>query len=59
MAFKAMAWYLKLPKEHVQSVSGHSVRVEATQDLLALNWRPSCAEAARRRYGCRCATASI
>lgn len=37
LAFKAVARYLKLPAEDVESVSGHSVRVGATQDLLALN----------------------
>jgi hypothetical protein len=37
LAFKAVARCLKLPPEEIQSVSGHSVRVGATQDLLALN----------------------
>jgi integrase len=37
LAFKAVARYLKLPAEDIDSVSGHSVRVGATQDLLALN----------------------
>jgi site-specific recombinase XerD len=37
LAFKAVARYLKLPPEDIQSISGHSVRVGATQDLLALN----------------------
>ena len=36
-AFKAVARYLKFPGEDIESVSGHSVRVGATQDLLALN----------------------
>jgi integrase len=36
-AFKAVARFLKLPAEDVEGVSGHSVRVGATQDLLALN----------------------
>jgi integrase len=36
-AFKAVARYLKLPTDDIESVSGHSVRVGATQDLLALN----------------------
>ena len=36
-AFKAVARFLKLPDEDIQGVSGHSVRVGATQDLLALN----------------------
>ena len=36
-AFKTVARYLKLPAEDVVAVSGHSVRVGATQDLLALN----------------------
>jgi integrase len=36
-AFKAVARYLNLPAEDVEGVSGHSVRVGATQDLLALN----------------------
>jgi site-specific recombinase XerD len=37
LAFKAVARYLKLPAEDIASISGHSVRVGATQDLLALN----------------------
>jgi site-specific recombinase XerD len=37
LAFKAVARYLKLPAEDIDCVSGHSVRVGATQDLLALN----------------------
>ena len=37
LAFKAVARYLELPAEDIHSVSGHSVRVGATQDLLALN----------------------
>lgn len=36
-AFKAVARYIKLPADDIESVSGHSVRVGATQDLLALN----------------------
>lgn len=36
-AFKAVAKYLKMPPDEVENVSGHSVRVGATQDLLALN----------------------
>jgi integrase len=36
-AFKAVARWIKLPDEEVEQVSGHSVRVGATQDLLALN----------------------
>ena len=36
-AFKAVARYLKLPAEQIEGVSGHSVRVGATQDLLSLN----------------------
>jgi len=36
-AFKAVARWIKLPDEDVEQVSGHSVRVGATQDLLALN----------------------
>jgi len=36
-AFKAVARYLKLPAEDIEGISGHSVRVGATQDLLALN----------------------
>jgi hypothetical protein len=37
LAFKAVARYLKVSAEDIQSVSGHSVRAGATQDLLALN----------------------
>ncbi len=36
-AFKAVARFLNLPAEDVDGISGHSVRVGATQDLLALN----------------------
>jgi integrase len=36
-AFKAVARFLKLPAEDIDGISGHSVRVGATQDLLALN----------------------
>ncbi len=36
-AFKAVAKYPKMPTQEVERVSGHSVRVGATQDLLALN----------------------
>lgn len=36
-AFKAVARFLKLPAEDIEGISGHSVRVGATQDLLALN----------------------
>jgi integrase len=36
-AFKAVAKFLKMPADQVEQVSGHSVRVGATQDLLALN----------------------
>jgi site-specific recombinase XerD len=36
-AFKAVAKWIRMPEEEVDQVSGHSVRVGATQDLLALN----------------------
>jgi integrase len=36
-AFKAVAKFLKMPVDEVEQVSGHSIRVGATQDLLALN----------------------
>jgi hypothetical protein len=36
-AFKAVAKFLNMPAEDIEHVSGHSVRVGATQDLLALN----------------------
>ena len=36
-AFKAVAKFLNMPADEVEQVSGHSVRVGATQDLLALN----------------------
>jgi integrase len=36
-AFKAVAKWIKMPEEEIEQVSGHSVRVGATQDLLALN----------------------
>jgi integrase len=36
-AFKRVAKWIKMPEEEVAEVSGHSIRVGATQDLLALN----------------------
>jgi integrase len=36
-AFKRVAAWIKMPAEEVAQVSGHSIRVGATQDLLALN----------------------
>jgi integrase len=36
-AFKRVAKWIKMPTEEVAQVSGHSIRVGATQDLLALN----------------------
>jgi hypothetical protein len=36
-AFKRVARWIGLPAEQVAAVSGHSIRVGATQDLLALN----------------------
>ena len=36
-AFKAVARYLELPAEAIEGGSGHSVRVGATQDVLALS----------------------
>jgi integrase/recombinase XerD len=36
-AFKRVADWIKMPAEEVAQVSGHSIRVGATQDLLALN----------------------
>lgn len=36
-AFKRVARWIKLPEEEVRQVSGHSIRVGATQDLLTLN----------------------
>jgi integrase len=36
-AFKRVAEWIKMPAEEVGQVSGHSIRVGATQDLLALN----------------------
>jgi integrase len=35
--FKRVGRWIKLPEEEVAKVSGHSIRVGATQDLLALN----------------------
>jgi hypothetical protein len=35
--FKSVARHIKMPAEEIQAISGHSVRVGATQDLLALN----------------------
>ena len=34
--FKSVARHIKMPAEEIQAISGHSVRVGATQDLLAL-----------------------
>lgn len=36
-AFKRVAKWIKIPADEVAQVSGHSIRVGATQDLLALN----------------------
>jgi integrase len=36
-AFKRVAKWIKMPADQVAQVSGHSIRVGATQDLLALN----------------------
>lgn len=36
-AFKRVAQWIKMPANEVAQVSGHSIRVGATQDLLALN----------------------
>ena len=36
-AYKRVAAWIKMPEEEVADVSGHSIRVGATQDLLALN----------------------
>jgi hypothetical protein len=36
-AFKRVAKWIKMPADEVAQVSGHSIRVGATQDLLALN----------------------
>jgi integrase len=35
--FKSVAKHIKMAPEDIQGISGHSVRVGATQDLLALN----------------------
>lgn len=35
--FKSVAWRLKMAPEDIRAISGHSIRVGATQDLLALN----------------------
>ena len=35
--FKSVAKYIKMPPEEMRGISGHSIRVGATQDLLALN----------------------
>jgi site-specific recombinase XerD len=35
--FKRVGRWIKLPAEEVAAISGHSIRVGATQDLLALN----------------------
>jgi len=36
-AFKRVAAWIKMPEQEVAQISGHSIRVGATQDLLALN----------------------
>jgi hypothetical protein len=36
-AFKRVAKWIRMPAEEVAHVSGHSIRVGATRDLLALN----------------------
>jgi hypothetical protein len=35
--FKSVARHIKMPPEDITAISGHSIRVGATQDLLALN----------------------
>lgn len=35
--FKSMARHIKIAPEEIRAISGHSIRVGATQDLLALN----------------------
>jgi hypothetical protein len=35
--FKSVAKHIKMAPEDVRAISGHSIRVGATQDLLALN----------------------
>jgi integrase len=35
--FKSVARHIKMPPEDIKAISGHSIRVGATQDLLALN----------------------
>jgi hypothetical protein len=35
--FKSVAKFIKMASEDIRVVSGHSIRVGATQDLLALN----------------------
>ena len=35
--FKSVARHIKLTPEEARGISGHSIRVGATQDLLALN----------------------
>jgi hypothetical protein len=35
--FKSVAKFIKLGPEEIRAISGHSIRVGATQDLLALN----------------------
>jgi integrase len=35
--FKSVARHIKMPPEEIGAISGHSIRVGATQDLLALN----------------------
>jgi hypothetical protein len=36
-AFKRVAKWFKIPADEIAQVSGHSIRVGATQDLSALN----------------------
>jgi hypothetical protein len=36
-ALKRVAKWIKMPAEEVAQINGHSIRVGATQDLLALN----------------------
>ena len=58
-AFKAVARFLTTA-DGVEQVSGHSVRVGATQDLLALNVDLASVmrEGRWKTYGCRCAMAN-
>jgi integrase len=60
-AFKRVATFIGMTPKEVAQISGHTIRVGATQDLLALNIDLGSVmqEGRGRRTECRCAMASM